>query len=137
MNLQKAEETRDLKSRLSNGHIEIGLYPVIYGFRVRVSVIGDSFCQLDLCGGNNLAMIDLLYNGCRKIIDGQIRENGHANFKEFPIQHRKPFFKDTNFLKEFCNLILKYQEHDIDMAEFEVTQEMLDQCRISYGLSPI
>jgi hypothetical protein len=137
MNFEKVESTENLKSRISNGHIEIGLYPVIYGFRVRVSIEGDEFCQLDLCGGNNLEMIDLLYNGCRQILEGQFRENGRADFKEFPTQNRKPFFKDMNFLKEFCDLILKYREHDIDDPRFKVTQDMLDQCRLDYNLNPI
>jgi len=134
----KVENTEDLKSVISNGNILIGLYPVMYGFRVRVSSVDDDmFCKLDLCGGNNLEMIDLLYNGIRQIIEGQIKEKGYVDFKEFPTQERKPFFKDMGFLKDFCNLILKYREYDFEDPSFKICQEYLDNCRLSYGLKPL
>ena len=126
MKFKPATHTEDLYERLViNDSIEMGIHPVIFGYRVRVGSVGSLCYDLDLCGGDNLEMIDLLYNGTRQIIEGQLREQGKINYSEFPIQHTKPFFKDMEFLKDFCALVLKYREHEFNVAEYEITRDNL------------
>lgn len=127
MSFKKDKDSEYLLNRLTFNDLELGIYRVIYGYRVRVGYIGEMSYNLDFCGGANIDMINLLYNGVKTIIEGQIRENKNVDFKEFPYQRVKPFYKDMNFLKEFCDLILKYRENDYICKEFEITLEKLSQ----------
>ena len=47
-----AEDTEDIYQRLvsEDGKIEMGIYPVIFGYRVRAGYVGSMICQLDWCG---------------------------------------------------------------------------------------
>lgn len=137
MSFKKIKDNENLKSVISFNDVEIGLYPVVYGYRVRVSEKDNWMCLLDLCGGDNLEMIDLLYNGIKTILEGQFRENNKFDFREFPIQEIKPFYKDMNFLKEFTALILKYRETFILDKNFQITQEKLNDCRLKYNLNTL
>lgn len=134
MKFEKSKDTKDLFHRtvlnMDSNSIEMGIYPVMFGFRVRIGFVGKSYCQLDLCGGDNLEMINLLYNGSRQIIEGQLRLNGKIDFNEFPEQVKKPFYKGMEFLKVFCDLIIKYREHEeVDVNNIPITREDLEAAR--------
>lgn len=135
MEFKKVEDRHpDLYERIELDGVEIGIYPVMFGYRVRVGYVGRMSSELDLCGGDNLEMIDLLYNGCRLIVEGQHRMNvrdSRAWFKpqEFPEQNVKPFYKDLDFLGKFCDLITRYRKDDIANPEMKVTRDKLDKAR--------
>ena len=108
----------------------------MFGYRVRVGIVGRMSSELDLCGGNNLEMIDLLYNGCRVILEGQLKANkgkggaSWVSFGEFPEQKIKPFYKDLDFLGKFCDLVMKYSEDEVTPEEMKITREKLNLARM-------
>jgi len=46
----------------TNGKYNIGIYPVIYGYRVRVWKDGSYACECDICCGANVATVNSIYN---------------------------------------------------------------------------
>lgn len=89
-----------------DGKIEMGIYPVIFGFRVRAGRIESSghssWYDLDWCGGDDIKQIQLLYTICRTILEK--RDSSSSLFSGLPPASRvKPFWKD----EEFTDIITK------------------------------
>ena len=85
--------------------LEIGVYPVMFGFRIRAGVIGDGWCDLDYCAGNDIKEVENIYSLCISIMNKRITEFPLADqtapkylanmvFQNFPIQKVKPMFND-------------------------------------------
>jgi hypothetical protein len=94
--LIKAMSTENFVCRLvsDDGKIEMGIYPVIFGFRVRAGYVGDLGCNIDWCCGADHRMLLFAYNACKKLLE----EKG--NFGGIPpISEIKPYFKDSDFMK--------------------------------------
>lgn len=91
------EEGELLHRRISeNGLIEIGVYPVIYGYRIRAGFAGYMVCELDWCAGADWERVNRLYSIMMAIL-GQ-RPEGPDCFDDLPSQSRvKPFYNDQAF----------------------------------------
>ncbi len=60
----KQEDNDDLElfQRLvsEDGTIEMGIHPVIFGYRVRAGYVGNMFYELDWCGGDKQEDLEVL-----------------------------------------------------------------------------
>lgn len=76
-----------------DGKIEMGVYPVMFGFRVRAGYIGGMGFEMDWCGGADQGQVELLYSLAKNILENK----GH--FKGIPERSNiKPFFNDQEFV---------------------------------------
>ena len=81
-----------------NELIEMGVYRVLYGHRVRAGFIGRMWCQLDWYGGDNWKDVERLYSLCQAIL--LKRDEGKECFDDLPpCSEVKPFFNDPKFVK--------------------------------------
>ena len=99
MNFILAEDSEDLYQRLvsEDGKIEMGIYPVMYGYRVRAGYVGSMICQLDWCGGDDQGQLELLYSIAKNILEFK------GSFTGVPDRSNiKPFYNDKEFV-EFIN----------------------------------
>lgn len=97
--------------------IEIGVYPMLYGYRVRAGIVGDNCCHLDYCAGPDQKEVENVYSLVISIVNKKLdeleseqteislREKAYLVFKDFPEQKRKPMINDFEcFMKlsELC-----------------------------------
>lgn len=104
MEFIEAENNENLWCRLvsEDGRIEIGVYTVMFGYRVRAGFVGDFFCHLDYCCGDKQEMVEYIYSGVKAILENT---TGDKPFSKFPHQNIKPFFNDQDNFKGFSKLI--------------------------------
>lgn len=89
-----------------NGLVEMGVYRVAYGWRVRAGFVGDMGCVLDWCGGGNWKDVERLYSICYAILLG--KEANRQCFDDLPHYSTiKPFFLDHDFTKTVVELASK------------------------------
>lgn len=103
----------DLIHRLEseNGLVEMGVYRVMYGWRVRAGFSGYPCCELDWCAGSQWKNVEQLYSLCYAILT--LREESRNCFEGLPTCSRtKPFYMDREFIVTVsalagsdCNLI--------------------------------
>lgn len=87
-----------------NNYVRIGVYRVMFGFRVRAGFCHDSFeCVLDWCGGGNWKDVERLYSLCVAVLSN--RDETPDCFDGLPRMSRiKPFYLDQDFVKVVGNL---------------------------------
>lgn len=104
-----------------DGLIHLGIYPVLYGFRVRAGYTTDmNFYEIDWCGGSSTAQVKRLFD---MAVDA-IVQNG--SLKGFPTTSRiKPFFNDLEFIATIANLIGDGNGH----SDIEITPNQLEDYR--------
>lgn len=103
MKLIPTEDIPGLYNRLvsEDGTIEMGIYPVMFGFRVRAGRVDreKGFAltyDVDWCGGADEAQVQMLYAICRTILE---KRNPQNAFDGIPGASKiKPFFKDSDFV---------------------------------------
>lgn len=85
--------------------VHIGVYPVLYGHRVRAGFVRDLWgCVLDWCGGANWDDVERLYNICHGILSA--RDEGPDCFHGMPPSSNvKPFYNDPVFLTTVGELL--------------------------------
>ncbi len=76
-----------------HGNIELGIHPVLFGYRVRAGFIGAGIYELDWCGGDKQSDIELLFTIARRILTDRINFNGIPKHSKI-----KPFYKDSEFI---------------------------------------
>ena len=80
-----------------NGVISLGVYRVMFGFRVRVGRSADKMgCTLDWCGGGDWKDVERLYSLAVAILSQ--REESPECFEGLPtVSKVKPFHLDSDF----------------------------------------
>lgn len=78
--------------------VTIGVYPVIYGYRVRAGMVGDMFYFLDYCCGNQQDMVEAIFSVTKNILEQREVDKG---LWDFPRQDLKPFYKNPKEFAEF------------------------------------
>jgi len=98
-------ENQMLQRKVSaNGLIEIGLYPVMFGVRVRAGFVGSHYSHLDWCAGASPEHIQSLYKIAVTILEA--RSEDRFCFNGIPgVSRVKPYFNDPEFLKEIAKLL--------------------------------
>lgn len=82
--------------------IEMGIYPVLFGYRIRAGYVGDCAYHIDWCAGNDQKIITLLYSILKNIL-----ESGF-DMKKLPGSSAiKPFYNDVAFTSFVNSLVVK------------------------------
>lgn len=112
--MKKAEDNLEthLFERLvsDDGKIEMGIHPVIFGYRVRAGYVGEDFFMFDWCGGADQTQTELLYSIAKNILEHKNSFDGVPIFSKI-----KPFYKDKDFVKSIESLVT--QPLDIVMLQ--------------------
>ncbi len=108
MQFNEAEDDHNNKlfcRRVSEGGtVEIGVYRVMYGYRVRAGFIGTLSCILDWCAGGNWIEVESLYTMCLHILES--RTEDQSCFSGIPSHSTvKPYRNDHEFLRTVAALI--------------------------------
>lgn len=80
----------------------MGVYPVLYGFRVRAGYCTEDGCSLDWCGGGNWKDVERLYSLCKAVLEKREETPRRVIdvFDGLPgWSIIKPFFKDKEFVR--------------------------------------
>lgn len=108
MNFSPAESTEYLPKRRQlseNGRWEIGLYPVLYGTRVRAGIAGSPCCVIDLCAGPTEKGQELLYSRILKILSRLPEEISEGEVSRMIPEHSvKPVLNDMGFMLRLVEL---------------------------------
>lgn len=106
MKLTKAPDTKYLKNRYidEESKIEVGIYPVLFGWRVQAGKLKDDAYYLDYCCGSTANMVQVVQSLVIAIL-----EKNDANWLIFPHQKVKPVFNDMDC---FMKLFRLAGEHD-------------------------
>ena len=80
----------------SDGTIEIGIYPVLFGFRIRVGYVGSSFLSVDYCAGDRQYHIEEIYSMVLHILKTQDTQD----LDVFPSFKVKPIFNDRECIEK-------------------------------------
>lgn len=82
--------------RHSDGEIEIGIHPVIFGNRIRAGFVGSWAYELDYCAGAIQEDIEEVYSMVLHILKNQdVRD-----FRVFPSFKRKPILNDPDCINK-------------------------------------
>lgn len=98
-----------------NKLVEMGVYRVMYGFRVRAWFVENKFgVVLDWCGGGNWPDVERLYSLLVAILTN--RPEDEQCFDGLPpISMIKPFFKD----ERFTQIVVKEAGENLQMISLE------------------
>lgn len=112
MKLLPAEDNIEemLTNRLvsEKGLVEVGVYRVLYGFRVRAGFVGEMGATLDWCAGGEWLNVERLYSLCVAILS--TREENRSCFDGLPrFSSIKPFFNDEEFVRIIGELAGDFQ----------------------------
>ena len=93
MDFQSAPDDNNnlLTHRMTSGRVEIGVYRVIFGYRVRAGYIGNGYVHIDYCCGADQEWIRRVYAAVLTILSARDEANA---FKGFPVQTVKPMSED-------------------------------------------
>lgn len=83
------------------GKIEIGVAPVLYGFRVRAGYTNDFMYHIDYCAGNNLDQVQRIYSIVLSILSART----HDFFEGFPVEHVKPMHNNPQCFIKLIHLL--------------------------------
>lgn len=109
-----AENNINLICRLvsSDGRIEMGIYPVLYGFRVRAGFVNCPCCSLDWCAGESDVSLRNLYTICKNILEPRLEQVDP--FQDVPPwSHVKPWFKDRAFTEKIVSMVKDFKMESI------------------------
>lgn len=99
-----------------NGLVEMGVYRVLFGWRVRAGFVGNWMCELDWCGGSDWKNVERLYSICHAILSQ--RDENLECFRNLPMFSKvKPFFMDL----EFVDIVTK-QAGEISLVSLDSTK---------------
>jgi hypothetical protein len=106
-----------------DGKYEIGIYPVMFGFRVRAGKVGDGYCHIDYCCQTDLSLIGLVYSCVAAIMQEHI-EAGKPVFANFPVPENK-LYNDGVAIAE----LVKLATESIYLKRIVITKEELKSYR--------
>lgn len=100
------ENTNDPKGLLYakcdiDKNIIMGIYPVMYGYRIRAGYYNLNFYELDWCAGNEIEHINILYSMCYYCLSKRSVNDPFINLPATSI--RKPYYNDEDFLLKIKN----------------------------------
>lgn len=86
-----------------DGKYEIGIHPVLFGFRIRAGEVGSQVCMLDYCCVRDLTLLELTYSCVLAVMQMRIAENKPV-FNEFPIPADK-YYRDTVCISKLIKMV--------------------------------
>jgi len=98
------------------GRVEIGVYRVLYGYRIRAGFVGCPACELDWCAGDDWLEVQVLYSICLGILAQ--RPNAEECFDHIPRSSAvKPYFRDARFVSRLRELLPVVEPIKLDRDE--------------------
>ena len=102
-----------------DGKYEIGIHPVLFGFRIRAGRVGDMGCRIDYCCQTDKALIKLVYNCVQSVIQTRVARNEPV-FDNFPVPENK-LYNDPLALTELIQMTIDAEEIEpIDVSDEEL-----------------
>ena len=83
---------------VSDTGLEVCVYPVLFGFRVRSGTAGMGFYELDYCAGADHKAVEAIYQMVVAVLDK------YGKYDVFPFQRRKPMYNDPGCAAELVRL---------------------------------
>lgn len=96
---KKADDNENLVYRHTMGELELGIWPVLFGMRVRAGYIGDPCALLDWCAGNDQRLLNWCFSAAKNILENQGDFNGIPRCSS-----KKPVNLDSVFVSELTRL---------------------------------
>jgi hypothetical protein len=98
--------------RQIRNNIEIGIAPMMYGYRIRTSIVGENTCWIDYCAGPDQKEAENIYSLVISIMNKRMdefigtdtRDLAYYIFNDFPKQNRKPMVNDMECFMKLCEL---------------------------------
>jgi len=85
------------------GLIEIGLCPVIFGWRVRAGFSGRMYTEIDWCCGDDQVRVEYAFSAIKAILEKRSEDaNSFDGVPQF--SKIKPYFNDVDFLAYLTSL---------------------------------
>jgi hypothetical protein len=102
----KLEPTEDdaLLEPLTDGKVIMGLWPVLFGWRIRAGFKGQMYYQIDWCCGDDVTVIWATYEMMRCLL-----ENGTDINTLRPHSNIKPWPKDNDFGNWLIDQVKQYK----------------------------
>lgn len=106
MHFKLAKPNENFPFRYTYKNIEVGIYPVLFGYRVRAGFIGSAGCEIDWCCGDNPHTIRTYFQLLIEILEwGAEKDLGKEIFTGIPLCSKiKPLVNDLDFLKEVLSI---------------------------------
>lgn len=129
MEFKSSEPTENFIFReiSENEIVEIGVYPVLFGFRVRAGFIKNDFFHIDWCCGNNQFVIERMFTILKLILEKR-EEDAYCFRLLLPNSKIKPFYNDPDFviwLSKYIPENLKEQKlPDLHILKNELFKEL-------------
>lgn len=110
-----------LVEKIVSNRFQVGIYPVIFGMRVRAGYKDSYVYNIDYCCQMNKQYLDLIYSIVIHILYNHHNEENPFNY--FPYQNKKPFFEDENF-----KYLLNYINYDnFEKYELKSIEKMREE----------
>jgi hypothetical protein len=91
--------------------VEICVYRVMYGYRVRVGYVGDQCYYLDYCAGAQHERVEELFARVKHVLSNY--EPEQLGIIRWPNQNTKPIFNDALCYDQLSSISADYEEMDI------------------------
>jgi len=117
-----ADDTGNLICRQVMDDIEIGVYPVLYGYRVRAGQIGDLACVADWCCAGSHGTLQWAYGFLKHVLQKNA-ELGDP-WRDIPrTSQTKPIIIDPEFLRQLAELRSRYgRATSVELPELKEIQ---------------
>lgn len=95
----ECDTDKQLHHRISDGIIEMGMHPVIYGVRIRAGYVFDKECHCwDWCCADDQLLIGYTYITMKTFLEAGVEFNELPHFSEI-----KPWNRDKHFAQKISN----------------------------------
>ncbi len=136
--MKKAPDDREAKlfERLvsDNNVIQVGICPMMFGYRIRAGLVGDDCYYIDWCGGSDKDAVTRLYSLAATIIFG--REEGREAFRDLPpCSLVKPYVLDQAFCEKIERMAREHKLIDVQVSDLRLSE--IRRCVMSSELESI
>lgn len=133
-----AEDTENMVCRKVCAGVEIGVYPVLFVFRVRCGYVGHWECQLDWCCGMSMPSLVAFYIAAEALVSDRMKANperigSRELFAGIPrVSDVKPVYLDQPFVDQIDALLSTCKSwSNVTLPSFEeMRQRHADAVRI-------
>jgi len=84
--------------RSADNEIYMGIYPVIYGYRVNAGYTGDIVYQFSICAGNDQKAAEEIFSIVLDLFRNRHTKNPFRGIPHY--QERRPYYYDENFVAD-------------------------------------
>lgn len=96
---------------VSDTGLEVCVYPVMFGFRIRSGTAGDGFYEIDYCAGDDHRAVEVIYQMVVAMLDK------YGSYDHFPHQKRKPMYNDPECALELTKLTVGSTFMEVDFSD--------------------